>query len=83
MEKYFQFIIFLLKQESIKQELYFAGGSALMLHIISTFSSLAAPTKTTLSVAQIGASMMMNAWEIVKFIIYVLIIMCQHWSVVN
>lgn len=37
-------------------ETHFAGGSALMLQMISTFSSLAAPTRTTLSVAQIGAS---------------------------
>lgn len=38
------------------QATHFAGGSAFMLQIISTFSSLAAPTRTTLSVAQIGAS---------------------------
>lgn len=35
---------------------YFAGGSALILQMISTFSSFAAPTKTTLSVMHTGAS---------------------------
>lgn len=39
-----------------KPSTHFAGGSALILQMTSTFSSLAAPTSTTLSVSQIGAS---------------------------
>ena len=41
---------------------YLAGGSAFISQIISTFSSLAAPIRTTFSVAHTGASN-----EIVKF----------------
>lgn len=48
-----------------------------MLQIISTFSSLAAPTRTTLSVAQIGASMKKS-----KMFVFALIMTCQYASVV-
>lgn len=47
-----------------------------MLQIISTFSSFAAPTRTTLSVAQIGASMKC------KMFVFTLIMTCQYASVV-
>jgi hypothetical protein len=61
----------------------FAGGSALILQMISTFSSFAAPTRTTLSVAQIGASEN-RAERKERFLLFVftLIIKSQQESVV-
>lgn len=57
---------------------YFAGGSALILQMISTFSSFAAPTRTTLSVKQTGASMNENG----EMFVFILIMTSQQASVV-
>lgn len=48
-----------------------------MLQMISIFSSFAAPTRTTLSVAQIGASMLIQ-----RELIFTFITTCKHESVV-
>lgn len=73
-----------LKLKRQLNDTYFAGGSALILQMISTFSSFAAPTRTTLSVAQIGASGNGECRRKENFLLFVftLIIKCQQKSVV-